>query len=140
MRLTRLLTILLLAAVSVLAGTEDEIRAAEKAWGAAVKNRDLAALDKIFTPELIYAHSTGNIETKQKYMDRLKSGKQRYDTLVHEQTKVVAYGDAVVAHSLVRVTGRNDAGPFNDHVMMIHFWVKQNGSWRLAAHQTTKIP
>jgi len=30
--------------------------------------------------------------------------------------------------------------PFNDHVMMMHVWVKQGGSWHLAAHQTTKVP
>jgi len=23
--------------------------------------------------------------------------------------------------------------------MLIHFWVKQNGTWRLAGHQTTKV-
>jgi hypothetical protein len=38
------------------------------------------------------------------------------------------------------MTGTNDAGPFNDHVMMMHIWVKQGAAWRLAAHQTTKIP
>ena len=43
-------------------------------------------------------------------------------------------------HSIARMTGRNDAGPFDDHLMIIHLWVKQGGTWQLAAHQTTKIP
>lgn len=128
------------AATILTAGAEEEIVSAEKSWAAAVKARDYAALDKIFTPDLIYAHASGAIETKQKYIDRLRSGKQRYDSLTHENIKVVLYGDSAVAHSLVRVTGVNDSGPFNDHVMMMHLWVKQSGSWRLAAHQTTRIP
>jgi ketosteroid isomerase-like protein len=122
------------------ASTEDEIRSAEKAWAVAVKGKNLAALEKIFTAELIYAHATGAIETKQKYLDRLRSGAQRYDSLTHETIKVVPYGDSAVSHSLVRVTGVNSSGPFNDHVMMMHLWVRQGGTWRLAAHQTTKIP
>jgi ketosteroid isomerase-like protein len=122
------------------AGTEDEIRGAEKAWAEAVKGRDFAALDRIFAPELIYAHSTGAIESKQKYIDRLRAGKQRYEAITQENIKIVPYGDSVVAHSLMRMTGVNDAGPFNDHVMMMHLWVKKGGSWRLAAHQTTKVP
>jgi len=122
------------------ASTDDDIRAAEKAWASAVVQRDFTTLDRVFAPDLIYAHSTGNIETKAKYLDRLRSGKQRYDTLVHETLRVVPYGDAAVAHSIVRITGTNDNGPFNDHLMMIHLWVKQAGQWRLAAHQTTKIP
>lgn len=135
-----LILICLPAGLALGASPEDEIRAAEKAWAAAVKGRDLAALEKIFTPGLIYAHATGAIETRQKYLDRLKSGKQRYDAVTHEKMQVVPYGDAVVSHCILRMTGVNDAGPFNDHVMAMHLWVKQNGSWHLAAHQTTKIP
>jgi ketosteroid isomerase-like protein len=122
------------------AGAEDAILKADKQWASAVKAKDVAALDKIFTPGLIYAHATGIIEDKQKYMDRLKSGKQRYDDIQIESSKVVMYGDSAVSHSIVRTIGTNDKGPFNDHVMMIHFWVKQSGSWRLAGHQTTRIP
>jgi ketosteroid isomerase-like protein len=134
---------LLLAAFAALglgASAEDEIRSADKAWAAAVKGRDLAALDRIFTPGLIYAHATGAIETKQKYMDRLKTGAQKYDEITQEDIKIVLYGDSAVTHSIMRMTGVNQAGPFNDHVMMMHLWVKQGGSWRLAAHQTTKLP
>jgi ketosteroid isomerase-like protein len=135
-----LLLTLSAAALCFGAPADDEIRNAEKAWAEAVKSRNFAALEKIFSPELIYAHSTGAIETKQKYLDRLRSGAQRYDGITHETIKVVAYGDSAVAHSLVRMTGGNSSGPFNDHLMMMHLWVKQGGSWRLAAHQTTKIP
>jgi ketosteroid isomerase-like protein len=128
------------AGLSVGASIEDEIRQAEKAWAEAVKSRNLAALEKIFTPGLVYAHATGAIEDRQKYLDRLRSGAQRYDGITHETVKIVPYGDSAVAHSIVRMTGANSAGPFNDHLMMMHLWVKQDGSWRLAAHQTTKIP
>lgn len=124
---------------SASAASEDEIRNAEKSWAAAVKGRDYAALEKIFTPGLIYAHASGAIEDKDKYVGRLRSGAQRYDSITHESTKIVLYGDSAVAHSIMRMTGVNTAGPFNDHVMMMHLWVKQNGAWRLAAHQTTKI-
>jgi hypothetical protein len=35
--------------------------------------------------------------------------------------------------------GTNQNGPFDDQLLMIHVWVKVNGSWQLAAHQTTKL-
>ena len=121
------------------ATAEDEIRNAEKSWISAVKSRDIAALDKLFTPELIYGHASGAIETKQKYLDRLKSGKQRYDTMEIESVKIVMYGNSAVAHSIARFTGVNDSGKFDDHLMLLHTWVKQKGAWQLAAHQTAKI-
>ena len=122
------------------ASPEDEIKAADKAWATAVKSKDLAALDKMFLPGLVYAHATGPIESKDVYINRLKEGKQRYDSVTIESTRVFPYGDSALSHSIVRVTGVNSAGPFNDHVMMMHMWVKQGGAWRLAGHQTTKVP
>ena len=132
---------ILLSCVALLAATpEEEIKAADMAWAAAVKAKDIARLEKMFTPGLVYAHATGPIETKQVYLDRLRGGKQRYDSVTIESTKVFPYGKSALSHSIVRVTGVNDSGPFNDHVGMMHMWVKQGNSWRLAGHQTTKVP
>ena len=119
---------------------DDDLRAVEKSWAAALVARDAAALEKMYAPDLIYAHATGKVENKAQYLERLKGGKQRYDSVTHESTQVVRYGDSAVTHSIARMTGRNDSGPFDDHLMIIHMWVKQDGTWRLAAHQTTKIP
>ena len=126
-------------AIATAASGDDAIRDAEKRWSTAVMKKDLGVLDNIFMPDLIYAHSTGKIESKQEYIDRLKGGAQRYDTINHESTKVVLHGDSAVAHSIVRMTGISNGQPFNDHVMMMHLWVKQGGAWKLAAHQTTKL-
>lgn len=131
---------LILALTLSAAAGEDEIKSAEKAWIAAVKSRNVAQLEKLFTPELIYGHASGAIETKQKYLDRLKSGKQRYDSMEIESMKIVMYGTTAVAHCVARFTGVNDSGPFNDHLMLLHTWVKQKGAWQLAAHQTAKLP
>ncbi len=122
------------------ADTEQAIKDAEHGWAKAVAARDFAALDGMLADKLIYAHSTGNIESKQEYTGRMKSGAQKYDSITHESTRVIFYGDTAVAHSIVRMIGTNATGPFNDHLMMMHVWVKQGGKWRLAAHQTTKLP
>ncbi len=136
----RSLLLVLCSTVFVFANDESDIKAADARWAAAVKGRDTAALEQIFTPGLIYAHATGAVQDKTTYINRLKSGKQRYTDVIIESTKVVPYGQSAVSHSIVRTIGTNDSGPFNDHVMMMHLWVRQNGTWHLAAHQTTKIP
>ena len=137
----RHLSILFLTVALSAATQEEEIKSADQAWAKAVKTRDVATLEKMYTNDLVYGHSTGNVDTKQSYLDRLKTGKQRYDTMTFESTKVLLYGDSAMTHSFVRFTGVNDSGPFDDHLMLMHYWVKQkhNGTWRLAAHQTAKI-
>jgi ketosteroid isomerase-like protein len=130
----------LLSLTLAAADTNSEFREHEEAWAKAVVAGDVPALENMFTDGLIYAHSTGIVENKREYLNRLKSGKQKYAHITHESVKVVPYGDAVVTHSVLRMDGISNGKPFNDHVIMLQLWVKQNGAWRIAAHQTTKLP
>lgn len=117
-----------------------DLAAVEKSWASKVLVADTAALALIMTDDIIYAHASGVIDTKASYLKKLKSKRQVYRTLEHQkklETRV--YGDTAITHGVVRVTGINPAGNFDDTVMMIHVWVKRAGEWRLAAHQTTKI-
>jgi len=135
-----ILSALLILCLPAAAGAgEDAVRRAEKQWARAVVSRDFAALDKILAPGLIYAHSTGVIETKEDYLGKLRSGRQRYDVIDHEKTTVKVYGDAAVAHSIVVMKGESAGRPFNSRLMMMHLWIRDGGLWRLAAHQTTRL-
>ncbi len=137
--LTLLLTTLLAVGVALAGPAEDELKKTEKGWAAAVVARDYAKLDRVLNNRLIYAHSTGVIETKSDYLGKLKSGKQRYDVIDHQKMEVRVHGNAAVVHSLVRMQGESATGPFDNKLMMIHTWVKSGGAWQLAAHQTTKL-
>jgi hypothetical protein len=48
-------------------------------------------------------------------------------------------GDTAVLTARMRMHGTNPSGPFDDQILMIHVWVKSNGAWQLAVHQTTKL-
>ena len=85
----------------------------------------------MLTPDLIYAHSTGAIEDKAKYLGNMKSGTQRYAGIEPQTPTVRMHGDSALTHTIVRMHGVNASGPFDNKVMMIHMWVKSagNGSW-----------
>ena len=100
---------------------------------------DTATLDNLLADNLVYAHATGIVDTKASYIAKIKERRQVYKSFEQHKPIVNVYKDSAVTFSYVRVIGTNQAGVFDDKVMLIHFWVKQNNSWRLAAHQTTKI-
>lgn len=118
---------------------EEEIRTTEKAWAAAVVAQDFDKLDQFLSADLIYAHSTGAVESKDEYLKRLHTGAQKYDAIEYEKTSVHVYGDTAVAHSHLTMRGMSNGAPFNDRLMMMHLWVKSGGRWQLVAHQTTKL-
>ena len=76
--------------------------------------KDFAKLDAMLTPDLIYAHSTGMIDDKTQYLQKMKTGKQNYAGIEHKSTTVRMHGDSAVAHSMMRMHGTNAAGPFDD--------------------------
>ena len=134
--------LLAMVVVAVLAAgpkPADEIMDAEKRWAAAVLALDFTALDKVYHDDLIYAHASGIIETKSEYLAKLRSGKQKYTGIEHHSTTVRQNGDAAVAHSIVTMKGTGAGVPFDSRLMMIHTWFKSDGSWRLVAHQTTRL-
>ena len=42
-------------------------------------------------------------------------------------------------HAVATFVADTEARGLDDKIMLMHCWVKQNGTWRLVAHQTTKI-
>ncbi len=118
---------------------EAQVLAAEKGWAKAVMAMDFGELDAIYHPELVYAHSTGAIETKAEYLAKLKTGAQKYDLIEHEKTTIRVFDDAAVAHSIGVMKGATKGVPFDNRLMIMHTWVKDGDRWRLAAHQTTRL-
>ena len=135
----RLFLVLLLTALTCLAQDKAAILALDKQWSDSIVKGDTATLEKLLSDDLVYAHSTGIVDTKTSYIAKIKERRQVYKSFEQHKPTVNIYKDSAVTFSYVRVTGTNQAGVFDDKVMLIHFWVKQNNTWRLAAHQTTKI-
>lgn len=116
-----------------------EIEDLEKTWVQAVLNRDVATLDKLLAPDLVYSHASGVVDTKSSYIEKIRAGKQQYRSLKQQNMTIRRHGDAAITHCWASVTGINPAGNFDDKVMMTHTWVKKPEGWQLAAHQTTKV-
>lgn len=121
------------------ADTKESILALDKQWSDAITKGDTATLEKLLADDLVYAHATGIVDTKRSYIAKIKERRQIYKSFEQRNPIVNLYKDSAVSFSYVRVTGTNQAGAFDDKILLIHFWVKQPGGWRLAGHQTTKV-
>jgi ketosteroid isomerase-like protein len=122
------------------AATEEDLRQVEKDWAAAVMANDFAKLDQFMSPEIIYGHSSGSVETKDQYMTRLRSGKQQYEVIEYHKIMVKVSGDTALAHAMIRMAGKNNGVPFNNELMMLHVWALRDGRWQLIGHQTALLP
>lgn len=118
----------------------DRILSLEKEWVTAVTGGDEKALERLFSEDLTYTHSNGNTDNKKEYIANLKSGKLKYLSISASSEKVRDYGSTAIytCRCKISVLSAGQAVAFDG--IVIHVWVRIGGSWRLAAHQSTRLP
>ncbi len=70
-----------------------EIEHAEDARYKAMIDRDYAALERLLADDLLYTHSSAVTDTKQSYLESLKSGRTRYLAARRDGVVIRGYGD-----------------------------------------------
>jgi len=140
-RRTFLITTLALVTLPLLCaqGEQQAVEQAERGWAKAVIAADFAALEKIFADDLIYTHSSGVTETKAEYIGKLRSG-TKYEAIDYNSVTVRVYGDTSIVHAKARFKVTTPTGGIDSNLVMLHVWLKSDGGWKLAAHQSTRLP
>jgi ketosteroid isomerase-like protein len=126
------------AAVAQTSPAAADVRKTIDAFFAAVTKNDVATAGRYLADDLIYTHSTGTAETKSEYLAKLKAGTQKYSSLDLVNPVIRVFGDAAVLNTQVRMQGASKGVPFDNTLFMMEVWVRQGGSWKLVAHQTTR--
>lgn len=117
-----------------------QVEQAEREWAAAVCRNDFARIEQILAADLIYTHSTGLAEDKAQYLEALRSGRQKYDTIQFEEMNVRVRGKTAMVAAKVRMTGNTQGKPFDNMLRLLHVWKKNKGGWQLVGHQSARLP
>lgn len=133
----RLLFTLIAASVSLLAAAPEEaVKQAERDWAKAIVAKDYATLEKVLADDLIYTHSNGNEDSKKSYIDKLKSGAQKYTKAEHAgDIRVKLYGNTAVVVSQLKTATDTEFT-----LSLLHVYVKHGNRWQMVAHQSARLP
>lgn len=132
-----------LIALLILTGcamTQSDVREIHAARFQAMLKNDLEALAPLLADDLVYIHSAAELETKQQFLERLRSGALRYRAIEPSETVVRTYGPVaiVTGRAKVKVTsGGNDR-----ELDMRYTSVYRNtgNRWQLVSWQSTRVP
>lgn len=96
-------------------------------------------LEAIVSDKLSYGHSSGYVEDKAEFVDKIATGKSDFVTIeLKDQTISVSGKAAVVRHKLNATT--NDNGkPGEVHLAILLVFQKENKQWKLLARQAVKV-
>ena len=120
--------------------TADEAVKAEDARYEAQMSNDFAAMDKLYSPDLIYVHSSAVVDNKQSYIESMRSGTVQYKVMRRSEVVVRTYGCVAIltgnGNYDVTVNGKD----MNVKLRFHSIWQKKDGQLQYISWQSTRIP
>ena len=117
---------------------ENAVAAAVEQLRQAMIDADQSKLESLVSDQLSYGHSSGVIDDKKTFVDKIVTGKSDFVSIdLSEQTITVSDKTAIVRHLFKAKT--NDGGkPGEVQLRIMLVWQKQKGGWKLLARQADK--
>lgn len=123
-------------------GAEQEVMQAESERVRAAIARDTAALDRLLSDDLTYAHSSGWVETKAQFIESIRTGALQYISVEHSEQAARIYGETAVltGRSAMQVKSPRGGGEVQQfEIRFLTVYVKLGGRWRQVAWQSTRL-
>ena len=106
----------------------------------AMADKDIAKLNNLLCKDLIYTHSTARLDTKQSLIGNMESGATVYTSVEPSDVEAQDLGDAVVLTGVAHINVVANGTPRSFGVRFTDVYQNQDGTWRMVAWQSTKLP
>ena len=102
--------------------------------------KDVATLEAVLADDLVYAHSSARLDTKQSLIGAMVSGATVYTGVEASDVKAQDLGDAVVLTGVaqIKVVSNGTANAFG--VRFTDVYAKRDGRWQMVTWQSTRLP
>lgn len=111
----------------------------EKERFIAMQSKDSVNLERLLHPDLIYSHSNGMTEDKQKHIHNIMSGFIEYKQIDNEDFKIRSYDNMTLTNGIIKVKGIINKSPFEVRLLYSAVYVKYLETWKLINWQSTKL-
>jgi ketosteroid isomerase-like protein len=101
---------------------------------------DVAALERVLTPDFTLTLSNGDVSTRADEINELRSGKVHYDVFENYDMLARLYGkDTAIVLGKTRVKGTADGKPFERVLQFTDTLINRDGRWQLAAGHVSRL-
>jgi ketosteroid isomerase-like protein len=116
-----------------------ELQGLEFKWANAVKQRDVATIDRLQADEYVFTGPGGELWTKARALETIKAGDLEIDSFKMSDIQVRRYGDTAVVTLRVDWNGNYRGADISGPQRATDVFVKRAGRWQCVASQTTRI-
>src|SRR5438093_5656681 len=102
--------------------------------------QDKAKLESLTAEQLSYSHSDARLENKAKFIDGVMTRKATFKSLEWPELTVQVVGNNAIVRHLWVSESELDGKVTNTKIGVMQIWQKQDGSWKLLARASFKLP
>ena len=119
--------------------TEEALKA-EDARYAAQMGDDFAAMDKLFSPALVYIHSSSVLDNKATYIESMRSGTVKYKVMRRSEVTVRNHGCIAIINGIGNYDVRVKENDMNVVLRFTSIWQKTDAGLQFVSWQSTRMP
>jgi len=120
---------------------EKTVAALDTEYQAAVKNNDVATMERILADDFVLVTGFGKTYTKSDLLEEARSTRLQYERQEDGQQKVRVWGDTAVVTALLWAKGTQDGKLFDYKLWFSDIYLKTGKGWRYVfAQASTRIP
>ena len=120
--------------------SREEALTAEDARYAAQLGNDFAAMDKLFSPELVYIHSNAELDSKASFIESMHSGAVKYKAMRRSDVTVRNFGCIAIINGIGNYDVLFKGNELKVALRFTSIWQKTNDGLQFVSWQSTRIP
>ncbi|HVR61925.1 MAG TPA: nuclear transport factor 2 family protein [Polyangia bacterium] len=122
------------------ASDEKAVQDALEAWRQAMLKKDRPAFEKLYHPDLVYAHSGGKTENKPEAIASVVDGPASWEQVNLSDTKVRLSGKIAIVTGKVEYHQRENGTVQVVPLVVMTVWSKGPKGWQMLGRQASKLP
>lgn len=102
--------------------------------------QDLATLERIFAPELVFIHSTnGAIDTKNSYLELFKTNAIDYKKIDLEDRQITVFDRTVILTGIARMLAFFKGKDREINIRFASVWIERENNWQIVLFSATSL-
>ena len=118
---------------------KDEVLKADDERNQALQSGDVAALNRIYSDDVVYANASGALLSKSQHLAELKARTLHFVSFKHEDVQVTVHGDTGFVTGISKSVVEYQGSVSNSNRRFLNVFSKKDGRWLCVAHFETNI-
>ena len=117
----------------------DRVREIDQSRFRAMVADDLKTLAAVLADDLVYIHSDGDVDSKEEFLQRLRSGSLRYRSIEPTDVRLRTYGNTAVVTGRAKMAVTRGGSDRDFEIRYTAVYRARSNHWQLVSWQSTRI-